>query len=258
MSWIEDIQGLTTVLDENDAPVQRRSVVKFEGATVADDGTKTVVTIAGGAGAGISGRLVKYTEYATPGSGTHIYDPTGRLRIIHLQGAGAGAGGVTSGAVRASAGAQAGGWKEIIDMGAPTGTGAYIVGAAGVQGNAGTPTNGTDGGLTSLNMNGGVQSVNGGVGSDTINSGGGVVIVNLPRSQSALAGPPGGPGLMLSATVGVGGPGGSSRYGKGGEAKSGLGASGVGAGSGGSGAFGSAGFNGGNGTPGLIRIWEFS
>jgi len=52
MSWIEDIQGLTTVLDENDAPVQRRSVIKFEGATVADDGTKTVVSVVGGGGAG--------------------------------------------------------------------------------------------------------------------------------------------------------------------------------------------------------------
>lgn len=51
MSWIEDLQGLTTVLDENGDPVERRKVVQFVGADVADDGTKTVVDITRGSGA---------------------------------------------------------------------------------------------------------------------------------------------------------------------------------------------------------------
>lgn len=260
MSWIKDIQGLTTVLDENDDPVQRRSVISFEGATVADDGTKTVVTFDGGSGGTISGRLLRYTEY-TSGSGTHVFLANSRTRIAHLQGAGAGAGGVTNAAtsVKASAGGQAGGWKEIVETGVPTGTGVYAIGAAGVGGNGTTPTNGTDGGNTTLGMNGGTQTATGGVGSDTVTSGG-AVAVNLPRNQSANAGDTAGPGLMLSTTVGVSGRGGASRYGRGGEAKQGAGSSGVGAGSGGSGAVatGGAPFNGGSGTLGLIRIWEFS
>jgi hypothetical protein len=42
-SWLGDIQGITTVLDENDDPVQQRQVIKFEGQTAEDDGEKTVV-----------------------------------------------------------------------------------------------------------------------------------------------------------------------------------------------------------------------
>lgn len=51
MSWIEDIQGVTTILDENGDPVERRKTVQLIGADVADDGTKTVVDITRGAGA---------------------------------------------------------------------------------------------------------------------------------------------------------------------------------------------------------------
>jgi hypothetical protein len=50
MSWIEDLQGVTTILDENGDPVERRKTVQIIGADVADDGTKTVVDITRGAG----------------------------------------------------------------------------------------------------------------------------------------------------------------------------------------------------------------
>lgn len=51
MSWIEDIQGVTTILGENGDPVERRKTVQVIGADVADDGTKTVIDITRGAGA---------------------------------------------------------------------------------------------------------------------------------------------------------------------------------------------------------------
>jgi hypothetical protein len=51
MSWIEDVQGVTTILDEAGDPVQRRKTVQFIGADVADDGEKTVVDITRGEGA---------------------------------------------------------------------------------------------------------------------------------------------------------------------------------------------------------------
>lgn len=51
MSWIEDLQGVTTILDEAGDPVQRRKTVQIIGADVSDDGEKTVVDITRGAGA---------------------------------------------------------------------------------------------------------------------------------------------------------------------------------------------------------------
>lgn len=261
MSWIDDIQGLTTVLDPAGAPVQRRSVIQFAGAAVVDDGTKTVVTIDGGTGGAISGRLLRFTEYLS-GSGTHVWLSTSRTRIAHLQGGGGGAGGVTGtgGTLRAAAGAQAGGFREVAETGAPTGTGVYAVGAAGAAGNGGTPTNGGDGSNTTLGMNAGTQTATGGVGSDTVAGTGGIVQLNLPRLQSTTAGEPGANALVLSASVAMAGQGGSTRYGSGGQAKSGAGSSAnaICFGAGGSGANNTAASNGGAGASGLIRIWEFS
>jgi hypothetical protein len=45
MSWIEELQGLKTVLDEAGDPVERRQTIQFIGADVTDDGEKTVVDI---------------------------------------------------------------------------------------------------------------------------------------------------------------------------------------------------------------------
>lgn len=50
MSWILEIQGITTILDEAGDPVEQRKVVQVIGADVADDGEKTVIDITRGAG----------------------------------------------------------------------------------------------------------------------------------------------------------------------------------------------------------------
>jgi hypothetical protein len=48
-SWIEDIQGYTTVLDENGDPVERRHAFQIVGATVTDNGSVTVIEVPPGA-----------------------------------------------------------------------------------------------------------------------------------------------------------------------------------------------------------------
>jgi hypothetical protein len=46
--WIEDIQGIRTILDENGDPVQRRAAFQVLGATVSDNGTHTVIEVPAG------------------------------------------------------------------------------------------------------------------------------------------------------------------------------------------------------------------
>jgi len=256
--WLAYLRGYIQILKSDDTPMPARQTLKFVGASVTDDGTRTIVdTLAAGSGA-----LLAYTEY-TAGSGTHVFNSASRKRIAHIQAGGGGAGGVTTAAssVKVAAGAQAGGWQEIVETGAPTGTGVYSIGAAGTAGNGGTPTNGGDGGNTTLGMNAGTITSAGGVGSDTI-AAGGAVVVNRPRTPATLGGQCGEPGVMVSSALGISGMGGSSRYGKGGNSKLGAGATGAAAGAAGSGACseaaGASAFNGGAGVAGLIRIWEFS
>ena len=47
-NWINDIQGITTVLDSAGDPVQRRKAVQVLGATVSDNGTHTVIEVPAG------------------------------------------------------------------------------------------------------------------------------------------------------------------------------------------------------------------
>jgi hypothetical protein len=130
MTWIDDIQGLTVVLDENGAPVQRRSVISFAGAAVADDGTKTVVTIAGGVGSGIQGRLLRAPQYLT--SGTSITHPAG-TRLIKVRGVGGGSAGGGCDAAAHSIGAMgASGTYGEKTFTAASLTSTYTIGAAGV------------------------------------------------------------------------------------------------------------------------------
>ena len=48
-SWIQDIQGYTTILDENGDPVQRRHALQVVGATVTDNGSVTLIEVPPGA-----------------------------------------------------------------------------------------------------------------------------------------------------------------------------------------------------------------
>lgn len=55
MSWIDEIQGLTTVRNAAGVALPRRSTIQFGGIAVTDDGTQTLV--GGAAPASITGTL---------------------------------------------------------------------------------------------------------------------------------------------------------------------------------------------------------
>src|SRR5688572_2062563 len=51
-NWIGDVQGYREILDAGGNPVARRKMLQVTGATVTDDGSKTVIAVpAGAAGA---------------------------------------------------------------------------------------------------------------------------------------------------------------------------------------------------------------
>lgn len=72
-SWITDIQGITTVLDAAGDPVQRRKTIQVVGATVTDDGSKTVIEVPPGptGATGADGAPAFPTEQLVTGVGPH-------------------------------------------------------------------------------------------------------------------------------------------------------------------------------------------
>jgi hypothetical protein len=135
--WIEDVQGVTTLIDSSDVATQRRSSLKIIGATLADDGTKTVLTITGGGST--SGRLLRAPQVLT--SGTTINHPAGTA-LIKIRGVGAGGAGGGVDAVAGSLGSNGAsgtyGEKTFV---ASSLTSTYTIGVAGtgVSGAAGNP-----------------------------------------------------------------------------------------------------------------------
>lgn len=150
-SWIGQIQGITTVLDALGSALMRRQTIQFIGADAVDDGTKTVVTIGGGSGSGIQGRLLRAPQVLT--SGTSINHPAG-TRIVKVRGVGASgaAGGTNAATFSVGAASGSGTYGEKTYTNAAL-TSTYTIGAAGTgvsgaAGNNGTASTFTNNGVT--------------------------------------------------------------------------------------------------------------
>lgn len=175
-------------------------------------------------------------------------------------GAGGGSGNAAAGELSQGAGGGGGGYFRKLIIG-PDPSYAVTIGAGGAGVIGG---NGGSGGATSW---GSVCSAVGGGGGSLLTSGtssnGSANGAGGAGSGGDIvgAGTPGQRGVRFSGSNGFGGSGGSSIYGGGGfgagTSSPGSGASGFGAGGGGSLAVSANGFKGGDGSPGIINVWEF-
>lgn len=209
--------------------------------------------------------LVKITNIFT---GTVSYTPqTGATALyVECQGGGGGGGGAITGPTNGAAGGGGGGgaytavWTTTIK----TFTVAVGAGGTGVSG-----ANGNAGGVTTFDSPAICQSNGGGGGfADTVGAatriGAAGASSGAPVTGDLLVpGQPGLYGICLAAAQVAGGLGGGSHWGSGGKGAINANAQGSNGGlyggGGGGGCITSGGANttGGNGQPGLIRVWEF-
>jgi hypothetical protein len=210
-----------------------------------------------------SGGLVGVQVITTTGAGTYTPTTGTAIVVIELQGAG-GAGGGSAGSPSngaAGAGGGAGGWVRVKLTTAFSGA-AYTVGA---KGTGGSNANGTTGGDTVFTATGGggtVYTASGGIGG---NAGGAATAVNV---GVVTAGGPSSSGIYAGVNNVIGGKGGDSMYGRAAQCVrfnaanstvSGNAGTGKGSGGGGGASVGTgAATLGGDGTDGVIVIWEFS
>lgn len=216
----------------------------------------------------IPGRLLGVQRFTTSGT----YTPSAEVKkiIVEVLGGGGGGGGAQAGTGFASfgAGAAAGSYAKglFTDL-----LSSYVVTiGAGGKGGGGTE-NGSPGGTTSLgsliSASGGNPGQTAAAGTDpyimgSLGSPGSVVGGNVISSPSQNTG---GFGFRLSAAVCSGGTGSDSIYGRGGDAASstnraGRSATGYGAGGGGGRAVSQSGtpYTGGDGSDGIVIVWEFA
>ncbi len=201
-----------------------------------------------------------------------LYTPTAGTNsvILVMVGAGGGGGGVrgtvsTSGA---SGGGGAGGLLMVM-VTSISGSYSYSIGAGGIGGAGGVPNNGGIGGNTTFTNGATVYTANGGGGGTAMTSSGTLQVAAGGNGGTVStngdvngAGEPGSPGITISSTGGVSGNGGSTGYGGGGQCKTtdaALGNSAAGYGAGGAGVMRTVGANGqgGNGTTGVIIVYEY-
>ena len=229
-------------------------------------GDGTWATPAGGAVAGafIGTRVLTSGTTYTPTAGTNTI-------TVVIIGGGGGGGGVKGAA--ASSGAAGGGGSGGICIKTLTGisgTYAYVIGAGGAGGVGATPTNGTNGAESSFTAGATTYTASFGFGGTACTSGattqlkvGGSGATISTNGDLNGAGSPGGVGLTLSTNNQVAsGAGASSFFGGGGNARVSTGVAGfaaIGYGSGGGGAVSqiNANYNGGNGSPGVIIVYEY-
>lgn len=207
---------------------------------------------------------------------TGTYNPTPGVTGLYVEcvgGGGAGGGApVASSNLTAGSGGGAGGYSASWLLGAlvktsyNVGVGAGGVGAAGANGGNGGDTNfDVPSSCTARGGSGGTILPAGTAAQvGTSVSGGGISNGGVPGvGDFTSSGGNGSQVIRLSGTAGVGGTGGSSIFSgnQPGSALAGNGSSGIGYGGGGGGALNtltSPAFAGGNGAPGVIRVWEFN
>ena len=170
-----------------------------------------------------TGRLIK-TTYYTYGSGTFTtQSSTSTLELTLCGGGGAGGGcaGTTTTLCAAAGGSAAPTLEAIVTVSPSTGY-SYSVGLRGVPASGANP--GGNGGATSITIGGATYSAVGGTGGNYMAVGSAVNVVLGGGSQTTCTnadvchqGPAGGPGIRLSANVGVSGTGGNSFIGAGGQ-----------------------------------------
>ncbi len=201
------------------------------------------------------------------GTGTFVPSPGATVLVVELLGGGGGGGQAIDGGGgfgAAGAGGAAGGFTQSL-LSPVLADYAFACGAAGAGGTV-LGVAATAGGTTSF---GATLTALGGTGGGTIQGAGGPqsVFGALPGAGGVgdlpARGQPGGAGWTDGVGMAVGGQGGGSPWGSGGRQRPGSsGGAGLGWGAGGAGAsvFPAAGGAeaGGAGTPGRIRVWEFS
>lgn len=200
------------------------------------------------------------------GTGTYVPSAGTKYGWVRGVGGGGGAAGCTSAAGQLGIGQGAGGgaYGEAWFVAASI---AYACGAAGSGGAVGNP--GVDGGTTLFGSGGSILDLGGGSHGTALNSrasspgfvgiaGGGTAVTAQVgvNGQASLA------GLWLSLTQGQSGGGGGSQFGQGGNAvfnttTNGNNATGYGAGGSGGITIGATNALGGNGSPGVLVVFEF-
>jgi hypothetical protein len=221
----------------------------------------------------VSGRLLAPTLTLT-GSGSDTLPAGTCVVVLDMIGQGGGGGGAVNGSAAASGGLS--GWRLRTVIGTPgvplsTLTYSWSAGSAGGGGGSAAGGNGTAGADTTATVNGTGFTAKGGSGG--IGSTGAAAVSSTPIAAPGT-GPVGlasfgqaGPGLVMAlATAGlIGGAGGGTDLGAGGEpifgvASTGNAGSSAGFGGGGSGAvaINPAGFVGGAGAPGVVLLTPYS
>lgn len=221
--------------------------------------------LSGAIAAQTGGRLVGFQVLT--GAGT--YTPPAGVSALYIASIGAGGG---SGGITASSTVQCvtgGGGAGAVKQGFVTPLAASYAYSCGVGGIAGTPNGaGGNGGQTTF---GSIATASGGSGSAGQDATASPPTVAIPGAgggtggaslQITTAGSSGSPGLISGLTA-MGGAGGDTFYGTGGQVRTttGDGSSGTGFGAGASGANtggGGTNRNGGAGTQGAVLVWEYS
>lgn len=199
----------------------------------------------------------------TTGSGTYNTPVGARALKVTCIGAGGGSGGISSTTGNAAAsGGGGGGATGITYITSPDPSYAYNVGAGGAAGTAGanTGSNGTDTTFGSSCTAGGGSGGTGGSATTALSAVAGGVGGIPGTGTVVIGGTPGGQGLVISASGGIGGNGGASSMGPTPQGK--LNSGGVANGGFGSGAAGRSSIatqnvSGNNGQDGLILIEEY-
>ncbi len=220
---------------------------------------------------GISSLLARSTrtvQVLTTATGTWTR-PTGcRAIVVEMVGGGGGGGYGNSATGQAAVGAGGGGGAYAIKLfNSPAATVAYSCGAGGTAGVASSSTAGGAGGDTTWDSPATVTAGGGAGGSgssSTTTVGGSAIGAAGGTATGGDLNVPGGngfPGIVYGATVCIGGAGGSSRWGTGGNFRAAVnsGAQGTGYGAGASGAASTnnSDADGSTGTAGRIVVWEF-
>lgn len=219
---------------------------------------------------GASGGLKSIQIFTSNGTWTR---PSGINKILVEAAGGGGGGGYAAAGVTAGASGSGGGGgsysRLLLDVSAIPSV-AVVIGAAGAGGIGSTATNATAGGTTTFGAH--ITCPGGNAGSQT-NSGTGAnsVAGAMPSSASTggdinIPGTAGGNTIRVNQTTFSSGVGGFSKLGHGGFGNAtGTGAtwsggtpSGYGGGGGGAGAYNSVNQNGGNGSAGIVIVYEFT
>lgn len=267
-----------TGADLIDGATSQTLSVQYDGLLFVSDGTNWWILPT--ATSEIEGRLVGRQIFDTPGSGTYVPTPGTRRAIVRGCGGGGGGGGVGATDGTSAAGAAGGNSGIIVEREFVAASGFLIggpftVGAIGVGGTAG---NGAQGGISVITIEGITLTAVGGSGANGSASGNPNPVIIGPSAQAAFGGSNadyqasdlGQPGWTLavpaSSIQAIGGAGGSGSFGIGGRGAGGVSALGAGQNATGNGAGGggaaisinTAAADGGDGSPGIWIVEEYT